>query len=258
MRSCCSPHRKATVPNTRSRSGETGQNPAWVRRARIEGGRRGVGIIDFQRNQGATRHLQADPASGRAYRRHDPFADDSHRPLYRRGCCRQELPQALRAESNEVPDPGAARFRRDAQRPACFAGRSLRNGPQVASFRRLSGFVDDRRGWPRHGGLGRAGQSGGRAAVRSARRLGRARESLQQQRTVAAVAGIRGSRGGRTARREGRRIPSREASAGPRRSTRRPRDHKGGAGCDRRRYRPDGRFQPGPQSRRRLAALPHD
>ena len=32
--------------------------------------------------------------------------------------------------------------------------------------------------------------------------------------------GIRGSRGGRTARREGRRIPSREASAGPRRSPR--------------------------------------
>ena len=186
------------------------------------------------------------------------IADHSHRPLYRRGCCRQELPQTLLAESHEVLDPGAARFWRDAQRPACFAGRSLRNGPQVASFRRLSGFVDDRRGRPRHGGLGRAGQSGGRAPVRSARRLGRARESLQQQRTVAAVAGIRGSRGGRTARREGRRIPSREASAGPRRSTRRPRGHKGGAGCDRRRYRPDGRFQPGPQSRRRLAALPHD
>ena len=53
--------------------------------------------------------------------------------------------------------PALLRFWRDAQRPACFAGRSLRNGPQVASFRRLSGFVDDCRGGPRHGGLGRAG-----------------------------------------------------------------------------------------------------
>lgn len=78
--------------------------------ARIEGGRHGAGIIDFQGNQGATRHLQADPASGRAYRRHDPFADHSHRPLYRRGCCRQELPQTVLAENNEVFDPGTARF----------------------------------------------------------------------------------------------------------------------------------------------------
>jgi hypothetical protein len=106
----------------------------------------------------------------------------------------------------------------------------------------ISGIVDDRRGRPRHGGLGRVGQSGRRASVRSARWLGRARECLQHQRAVAAVAGIRGSRGGRTARREGRRIPSTEASAGPRRSTRRPRDHKGSAGCDRRRHRPNGRF----------------
>jgi hypothetical protein len=40
-----------------------------------------------------------------------------------------------------------------------------------------------------------------------------------------------------------------------------PRDDiatKGGAECDRRRYRPNGRFQPGRQSRRRPAALPHD
>ncbi len=34
-------------------------------------------------------------------------------------------------------------------------------------------------------------------------------------------------------------------------SPRRPRDYKGGAGCDRRGYRLDARFQPGPQSRRR-------
>jgi hypothetical protein len=42
--------------------------PCGVRQARIEGGRYGVGIFDVQGNQGATRHLQADPAGGRRSR----------------------------------------------------------------------------------------------------------------------------------------------------------------------------------------------
>ena len=60
---------------------------------------------------------------------------------------------------------------------ACRAGRVVRCGAQVASLRRLRGPVHDRRLRTRHGGLGRAGQGGGPAALRASRRLGRSGES---------------------------------------------------------------------------------
>ena len=76
------------------------------------------------------------------------------------------------------------------------------------------GLVDDCRLRAGHGGVGRAGEGGGPAALRAAGRLGRAGEILQQQWTVAEGAGSRRGGGARAARRG--RLHRPQAAARPR------------------------------------------
>ena len=87
---------------------------------------------------------------------------------------RPQLSRAIHGEGDALSRAGAARLRRNAEGPARRAGRALRGCAQVAAFRRLPGPVDDRRVGARHGRVGCAGEGRRHAAVRAARRLGRA------------------------------------------------------------------------------------
>ena len=199
--------------------------------------------------------LRADAPPGRLQGRPvRPVADDPDRYRDRGGHRRAQLSgavsQGVRAQHRAViHDLAAARVGQPI-RPLDDFQKGLKSLNLVGN----EGIVDDRRVGSRHGGVGCARQGRQHAARGVSRRIARAGAGLQQQRAVADRGRIARRRGARTRRRG--RLQGPQAAARAREARRRSRGDRHGPRGGRRRHQADGRFQSGPEPRRRAAPLP--